>query len=219
MLSLTACNPQLGEQHTAATGEQPTSGKGVIVVLTSMAYVQTLALAGVPARRSWLSGCAASRPSEESIVRLFRRCVPLVLLLALVFTVGPHVDAAPPGRVTATDLWSYDHVPGDLLVGFRSQQPFGANSGVSGAFDRYLSSLGVQSASPAIGDGRTYRLHFDLADDLQARREQFLSDSNVAFVEPNYLLTMDVGPTGPLVPNDENYKQQWGPPKIGADQT
>ena len=79
--------------------------------------------------------------------------------------------------------------------------------------------LRVRSASPAIGDGRTYRQHFDLADDLQARREQFLGDPNVAFIEPNYLLTMDAGPTGPLVPNDENYKQQWGPPKVGADQT
>src|SRR5262245_7540718 len=168
-----------------------------------MANVRILAPAGALARGPWSPDCAVSRLSEESIVRLFRRILLVVVLLALVLTIGPRVDAAPPGPV-ATDLWSYDHVPGDLLVGFRSQPAHGAESGTSGAFNRYLSSFGVQSASPAIGDGRTYRLSFDLADDLRARRDQLLRDPNVDFVEPNYILTMDAGPTGPLVPNDEN---------------
>ena len=144
---------------------------------------------------AWLSARATVAPG------------PSIVLLALVITVGPHADAAPPVSV-ATDLWSYDHVPGELLVGFRSQPAHGAESGISGAFNRYLSSFGVRSASPAIGDGRTYRLSFDLADDLRARRDQLLRDPKVAYVEPNYIVTMAAGPTGPLVPNDEKSRKQ-----------
>jgi subtilisin family serine protease len=132
---------------------------------------------------------------------------------------APPPSAASVGGTVARDLWSYDHTVGDLMVGFRSAAPFGASSGFSTTFDRYLSSFGVRSASPALGDGRTFLLHFDTADDLSSRREQLLNDPNIAFVEPNYLLTTYSGPTGPIVPNDENYKQQWGPAKVGADQT
>jgi subtilisin family serine protease len=132
---------------------------------------------------------------------------------------APPPSAAFVGGPVARDLWSYDHIAGDLMVGFRSDAAFGASSGVSQAFDRYLSSFGVRSASPALGDGRTFLLRFDTADDLSSRREQLLNDPQVAFVEPNYLLTVYSGPTGPVVPNDENYKQQWGPSKVGADQT
>ena len=123
---------------------------------------------GRPRAGSWSSGCAASRLSEGSIVRLFRRCLPLVLLLALV------LHAWPSGRCRASrprhrdqSLVVRSSSPAKCWSASAISQPFGAGSGVSGAFDRYLSSFGVRSASPAIGDGRTYRLHFDLADDLQ----------------------------------------------------
>jgi len=147
-------------------------------------------------------------------VRLFRRILIVIVLLALASPVGPRADAA---RVAA-ELWSYDHIPGEILVGFRTAPALGAASGVSGSFDRYLTAFGVRTASPAIGDGRTFRLGFDASSDPRAQRLALLRDANVAFAEPNYLLSLDAGPTGPLVPNDEHYKQQWGPHQILADQ-
>ncbi len=152
-------------------------------------------------------------------MRFFRRLLLFVALLMVAWAAAPPPSAASVDGPIARDLWSYDHTVGDLMVGFRRDAAFGANSGISNSFDRYLSSFGVRSASPAIGDGRTFVLHFDTADDLSSRREQLLNDPNIAFVEPNYLLTVYSGPTGPVVPNDENYKQQWGPTKVGADQT
>jgi subtilisin family serine protease len=187
-----------------------------------MANVQTRAPAWGFARDPWSPRPVtrlSPRPVEESPVPRFRRLLLLLALFALALAAGPRASASPPTVPVATDLWSYEHVPGELLVGFREGTPYGAASGVSGAFDRYLAGLGVRSASPAIGDGRTYRLAFDSATDLRGRRDQLLRDPNVAFAEPNYILTISAGPTGPLTPNDENYKQQWGPSRIGADQT
>lgn len=189
--------------------------------------------------------------AEETDVRLPQRFMVLIALLALVLLLSPRADAASTTISPAHDLWSYDHVEGELLVGFHKQTSFGATN-FSGTFDRYLSAFGVQAASPALGDNRTYQLHFASNDDVRARRTQLLQDPNVAFAEPNYLLSLNtvVAPaatpivatpspttpvatttptasapatpaatTGPLVPNDENYKQQWGPARIGADQT
>ncbi len=188
-------------------------------MLMSMANVQPLAAPWAVARGPWSSRRASPRPLEEATVRLFRRIVPLLLTLMLALTVGPRVDAARITGATVGDPWSFEHVPGELLVGFRGQAMPGAASGVSGSFDRYLTSLDVRAASPAIGDGRTFRLRFDTTADLRSRREALLRDGGVAFAEPNYLLSISTGPTGPLVPNDENYKQQWGPHQILADQT
>ncbi len=191
-------------------------------MLASVAYVQPLLPIGVTARAPWASASPIDRlthPAEEMFVRVVRRIMLLVALLAVALMAAPHPSAASVGGPPARDLWSYEHVAGDLLVGFRGDPRFGAGPGPSGAFDRYLSAFGVRSASPALGDGRTFRLHFDTADDLATRRQHLLNDPNVAFAEPNYLLDMYSGPTGPTVPNDENYKQQWGPTKVGADQT
>lgn len=166
-------------------------------------------------------------------MRPSQRILALIALVAVLLLGGPHAEAAPASLPVARDLWSYDHVDGELLVGFREQTGFGGAGGFTGAFDRYLSAFGVRAASPALGDGFTYRLQFASDDDLRARRDQLMCDRNVAYAEPNYLLALygtDSGSatdaasaigasTGPLVPNDENYKQQWGPNRVGADQT
>jgi subtilisin family serine protease len=159
----------------------------------------------------------------RALPRLFLALALLLLLLANVFRF--EVDAAPPGGSGTGDFWTYPHVPGELLVGFRSQQPFGAGPDFSVSFDRYLASNGVLNASTAFGDLKTYRFRFAADDDLVARREELLRDPRVAFAEPNYYLSIDTveadqaGPTGPLKPNDERYPEQWAPPKIGADVT
>jgi len=185
------------------------------------------------AHRAWSPGPRIGRLSqlaEEKHVRLSQRILALLALIALVLLGSPHAEAAPASVPVVRDVWSYDHVSGELLVGFRDRTTFGGAGNFTGAFDRYLSASGVRAASPALGDGFTYRLQFATDDDLRARQQQFLRDPNVAFAEPNYILTLyDTGTvsttgavaasTGPLVPNDENYKQQWGPNRIGADQT
>lgn len=152
-------------------------------------------------------------------MRVLRRITILGLLLATLVAAAPQASAAPASLPIAEDRWSFEHVPGDLLVGFHDPSAFGPNAGLSVGFDRYLSAYGVRAASPAIGDGRTFQLRFDTADDLTTRRQHLLADPNVAFVEPNYIVQTYAAPVGPTVPNDENYKQQWGPTKIGADVT
>ena len=142
----------------------------------------------------------------------------LFLLVLCIESVRVPVDAAPVGGSGSGDLWAHPHVPDELLVGFRNEQPFGA-SAFTAAFDRYLSANGIHSASVAFGDRRTYRFNFAASDDLQARRDDLLRDPRVAFVEPNYYLSIQSMPTGPLKPNDEKYDQQWPIPKIGADVT
>jgi len=173
------------------------------------------------------------QPAEEKHVRLSQRILVLLALVVLVLLGSPRAEAAPASVPVARDAWSYDHVAGELLVGFHEQTTFGGAGSFTGAFDRYLSAFGVRAASPAIGDSATYRLQFANDDDLRARQDQFMRDPNVAFAEPNYILGLystatvsttgdasDVtAATGPLVPNDENYKQQWGPSKVYADQT
>ena len=166
-------------------------------------------------------------------MRLSQRILALLALVALVLLGSPPAEAASASVPTVRDLWSYEHVAGELLVGFRNETTFGGVGSYTGSFDRYLSSFGVEAASPALGNGFTYRLQFASDDDLRARQDQLMLDPNVAFAEPNYILSLynteavttsangsDVtAATGPLVPNDENYKQQWGPTRIGADQT
>jgi subtilisin family serine protease len=145
-----------------------------------------------------------------------------LLLLLLADFSRVDVDAAPSMGAGAGDLWSYPHAPGELLVGFRGEQPFGAGGAFSAAFDRYLASNSIVNASVAFGDRRTYRFRFAAGDDLADRRDALLRDPRVAFVEPNYYLSMQTvagGPTGPLKPNDERYNEQWALPKIGADVT
>ncbi len=151
-------------------------------------------------------------------MRRFRFVALLFALLLFVAILPPQATGAT-GNAAPPDLFSYDHVPGALLIGFRTDSPFGTNSGVSHAFDQYLTANGVHNASPALGDGRTYRLRFDETDDLAARRAALLQDARVAFVEPDYILQIAAAPTGPLIPNDENYKQQWGLPRVKADLT
>ncbi len=152
------------------------------------------------------------------------RVLLIVALLATALTGIPRASAAPP-PAPAPDLWSYPHAPGELLVGFRDGQPFGGEAAFSAAFDRYLSLNGVIGTSTAFGDQRTYRFSFASDEDLAARRAALLRDPRVAFAEPNYYLSIqsvespEVMPIGPLKPNDEQYKQQWAMPKIGADVT
>ncbi|MFN8516874.1 MAG: S8 family peptidase [Chloroflexia bacterium] len=159
----------------------------------------------------------------RALPRLFLALALFLLLLTNTFRV--EVDAAPPAAPGTGDLWSYPHVPGELLVGFRSAQPFGAGGTFSAAFDSYLKSHSVLNSSTAFGDLKTFRFRFSSDDDLVARRDDLLRDPRVAFVEPNYIISIQstevglVGPTGPLKPNDERYDQQWAPTKIGADVT
>lgn len=201
-----------------------------------MVNVRSLSLTQSAVQRTW-----SPRPwigrlpqlAEEKDVRLFQRILALIALVALVLLGSPHAQVAQASVPVVRDLWSYDHVAGELLVGFRAQTTFGSSATFTGAFDRYLSAFGVQMASPALGDGFTYRLQFASDDDLRARQDQLLRDPHVAYAEPNYILNLYgtdnvsmtgntsavAASTGPLVPNDENYKQQWGPSRIGADQT
>src|SRR5689334_3469951 len=91
-----------------------------------------------------------------------RMCRRLVLVLALLGTLvagATRAHAAPPSP-SAGDPWAYDHAPGELLVGFRGDAPFGQGATAAADFDRYLAARGVQAASPPLGDGRTYRLTF-----------------------------------------------------------
>ncbi|MGN6562578.1 MAG: S8 family peptidase [Thermomicrobiales bacterium] len=168
-------------------------------------------------------------------MRLAPRLIVFLALLMLLFSVGPRADAAPPVSPQA-DAWSYAHVPGTLLVGFRPDVAAGFVPGLTASFDQYLTSLGVQVASPSIGDGNTYRLQFAPNDDLKARHDALMQNPAVAFAEPDYIMTLQsagvvrllddpgtqqspqsTAPLGPKVPNDANYPQQWGPAKIGAD--
>jgi subtilisin family serine protease len=163
---------------------------------------------------------------EALNVRALSRLL-LVLALLLLFTeiFRVDVDAAPAGTPATGDIWSHPHARGELLVGFRDERPFGAGASFSAAFDRYLRSNGILNSSTAFGDLKTYRFRFAAEDDLAARRDALLRDPRVAFVEPNYYLSIqtveasEAGPTGPLQPNDEKYKEQWAPSKIGVDVT
>jgi subtilisin family serine protease len=164
---------------------------------------------------------------EALTVRALPRLLLALSLLLLLLTnlLRVEVDAAPPAGAGSGDLWSHAHAPGELLVGFRDEQPFGAGTSFSATFDRYLAANNILNASTAFGDRRTYRFRFAADDDLATRRDELLRDPRVAFVEPNYYLsiqtigTAETGPTGPLKPNDERYDQQWAPPKIGVDVT
>ncbi len=142
-----------------------------------------------------------------------RLCLVLVLFAGLL-AFGPRSTGAQPGAAAA-DPWSHDHLPGELLVGFRTERLTGGGRAAlpTAVFNRFLTENGVQRATPAIGDGRTYRLRFRDGDDLGARQAALLRDPEVAFAEPNWILTLN------RTPNDEYYGQQWGLRQIGAERT
>ena len=139
----------------------------------------------------------------------------LALCLGLLVLAVPGTAAQPSGP-TKVDPWADAHVPGELLVGFSQ----GGGSSIpsespplSARFDRYLTALGVDSVGIGLGDGATYRLHFDGAgdDELRAKRDALLRDPTVTFAEPNWIMSVA------LTPNDVEYRQQWAPKMMGAD--
>ena len=209
----------------ALAAKQPPDRASVLSVLMSMVSAQTLSQ---PWTTPWSGGCPNWRPGryrapvlspmEAPPVRSLPRFLFALMLALLLLADGVRipVDAAPPSGSGATDIWTQPHVAGELLVGFRDAQPFGTGS-FTASFDRYLVANDIVASSIAFGDRRTYRFNFAADDDLVARRAALLRDPRVAFVEPNYYLSIQSMPTGPLKPNDEKYDQQWAMPKIGAD--
>lgn len=199
---------------------QPMLAKGVLSVLESVATRRNLPFPGSVSlelqwRGSWVY--RYRRPAEEIAVRVLRQLILVLVFCVLVVLLNPAASRASVTFVPAQDIWSADHVAGDLLVGFHDSRRFGASPTVSSSFATFLGQYGVLSASPALGDGRAFQFHFAASVDLEAQRQALLADPAVAFAEPNYLLQLFS--TGPLIPNDENYKQQWAFPKIGADLT
>ncbi len=144
------------------------------------------------------------------------RILCTLTLLACLLTGGPvpagagTADAPPPTPGTTStcpaNCWSSSAPRDSTRRAARGRSPL-----LSAEFDRFLSAFGVSAAGANAGDGRTYRLHFDRADDLRATREALRRDPNVEFAEPNYLLSVS------RTPNDANYRDQWAPGRIGAD--
>lgn len=130
-----------------------------------------------------------------------------------VFSLLPQASLAT-GRQAGADPWLRSHVADELLVGFRSGDGVAAGSmaTASSVVDRQLSAFGVVRASRTELRRPVYRLRFDSSVDLRAKQAEVLRDPDVAFAEPNYLLSAT------LIPNDPSFGQQWALPKIGAEQ-
>lgn len=135
----------------------------------------------------------------------------LIIVLSGFLALASWGSLVPEGTIDWDTLDETKIVPGELLVGFKSD---GAKKGSLGAMAR-------MTAHEAVGTSlkQSFKLvpwdHVKLTSkaSLKEIAEAYLADPNVAYVEPNYrVYAVDT------VPNDPSYGDLWGMERINAPQ-
>jgi thermitase len=146
---------------------------------------------------------------------MHRRIVLIVAsVLALWQTAAFAELSRPPARQLEERAWrsrgDVAAVPGRLIVGMRPGGELAAKSQNGNAL-ALAGRWGVSTPAKRLAGGLYYQIDAPSGTDLAALRARIAADSDVAFVEPDYVYHASV------IPNDEFYSRLYALPRVAAD--